>query len=221
MADLTLEILAAICKSILDLSALILTIINGMMLLRIYLLDRPKLVVEPIHPDTYQWFCILPDGEYRGQKTRRYGYLAYIVIANKGLRNVSLRSWRLHLKTKSGKPFELKPLSISEPEVQFPESGLSKSYPVLGIKGLIYDGSTMIDSGSSISGFAYYVAEHTGGPDWNPPTKDGKSTGRIVIESIFGQKCSTEIVFKEMPLEKLRQMIHGIDSIGLNDPFFT
>jgi hypothetical protein len=221
LADLTLEILAGIGKSILDLSALILTVINGIMLLRIYLLDRPKLIVEPISPDAYQWFCILPDGEYRGQKTRRYGYLAYIDIANKGLRNVSLRSWRLLLKTIDGKPLELEPLSIPLPEIQFPKSGIVKRYPVLGVKSLDYDGSTMIASGSSTSGWAYYVVQVCGGPEWNPAMKEGRSAGKIVVQSIFGDKSSTQIVFREVALEKLSQMIQGFESIGLDDPIIT
>lgn len=90
----------------------------------------------------------------------------------------------------------------------------------LGVKSPYYDGSTMIASGSSVSGFAYYVAELFGGPDWNPPIKYGKSTGKVVVRSIFGDETGTDIVFREITLEKLRQVIRGIDTIGLRDPIF-
>ncbi|TKJ47581.1 hypothetical protein CEE34_02940 [Candidatus Aerophobetes bacterium Ae_b3a] len=61
-------------KEILGLSALILSIVNGLMLLRYYLRDRPKLAVHSIHPDVYQWWFKLPSGEFEGNPTRKYGF---------------------------------------------------------------------------------------------------------------------------------------------------
>jgi hypothetical protein len=51
-------------QSILNLSALILAIVNGLILLRNYLRDKPKLEVKPLEPDT-QWFFVLPSGEHQ------------------------------------------------------------------------------------------------------------------------------------------------------------
>lgn len=220
MADILFEVLATIGKSILDLSALVLSIINGIMLLRIYLRDRPRLIVKPVYPDVYQWFSVLPPRKYQGQDVRRYGYLAYVSVTNKGLRDVSLESWYLHVKTKRGKPLELGAVSIQEPVVEFPEAGMSKTYPVLGVKGLHYEGDTMVRSGSGIAGFSYHEAEFFGGEGENPLVESNKTTGKIVVRSVLGDEASTEIVFREIAIEKLRQMIPGIDKITLSDTLF-
>ncbi|MFC1994952.1 hypothetical protein ACFLVK_00915 [Chloroflexota bacterium] len=79
-------------KEFFGLGALILSIVNGLALLRFYLRDKPKLSVHPIHPDVYQWWFKLLGGEYEGKHTRKYGFLAYIGISNHGLRKVSLSS---------------------------------------------------------------------------------------------------------------------------------
>lgn len=152
-----------ILKPILELSALILSLVNGLMLLRNYLRDRPRLGVTAIHPDTYQWFFKLPDGKYENQPTRKYGFLAYISVTNRGLRDVSLDSWHLRVRNVGKKWVELKPLSIPEPRFEIGESGSVKVWPVLGTKGQFHGGDTMIKAGSSVSGFAYYVAEFYGG----------------------------------------------------------
>jgi len=146
-------------KAILELSALILAIVNGIMLLRYYLRDRPKLTVHAIHPETYQWWFVLPGGEFKGKSTRKYGFLAYIGITNKGLRKVSLDSWRLFVRTVGFKEVELKPISIPEPKSILGESDNAKFWPVLGQRGVMYEGGTEIDSGGSIAGMAYYVGE--------------------------------------------------------------
>jgi hypothetical protein len=203
-------------KLILELSALILSIINGLMLLRSYLRDRPKLSVKPIHPGTYQWFFILPNGKCQGQVTRKYGFLTYISISNQGIREVSLSSWHLYVKTIGGKLIELIPMSIPEPQIELGQSGNLKVWPVLGQKGLVNQGNTMVHAGSCVSGFAYYIAELYGGDDWNLLIKSGKTIGKIVVQSIFGNKARVNIVFTEIPLEKAKNMIEGIDKIDLS-----
>ncbi len=90
-------------KEVLGLGALVLSIINGLALLRYHLRDRPKLTIQPVHPDAYQWWFKLPSGEYEGNPSRKYGFLAYIDITNRGLRKVSLDSWRLFIHTALGK----------------------------------------------------------------------------------------------------------------------
>jgi hypothetical protein len=101
-------------KHLLELSALILGLVNGLILLRNYLRDRPKLVVWPIHPDAYQWYFTLPGGNHQGQPTRKYGFLTYMGIANKGIRDVAIESWRLHIKTEGHGWAELRSLSRSK-----------------------------------------------------------------------------------------------------------
>jgi len=200
-------------KEILGLSALILSIVNSLMLLRYYLRDRPKLIVHPIHPDVYQWWFKLPSGEFEGNPTRKYGFLAYIGITNHGLRKVSLESWRLYFRTVGFRQVELKPMSIPEPKADLGDSGNVKFWPVLGQRGLLFSGDTLIDSGTSISGMVYYVAELYGGEAWNPQIKNGKITGKLVIKNVFGKKAHCKIIFSETTLEKVTSMIEGIEKI--------
>ena|SRR5437660_1657184 len=81
-------------KSLLDLSSLFLGIVNALFLLKFYLRDKPKLRVEPIAPQVYQWWFRMPDGRTETQSTRRYGFLAYVSISNRGLRKVELETWK-------------------------------------------------------------------------------------------------------------------------------
>jgi hypothetical protein len=199
-------------KSILELAALILGLVNGLMLLRGYLRDRSILKVEPIHPDTYQWFFRLPEGEHERLTTRRYGFLAYIDVVNCGRRDVSLSGWRLHGTTKGGKRFEMKPMSIPEPQIEIREA-YTKVYPVLGVRGPQFFGDTMVKSGASISGFCYYMAEFVGGPNWDLPVHDGTAALELTVQSVFGSKAKTEIIFTEISLEKADKIIPGIANI--------
>ncbi|MFC1994951.1 hypothetical protein ACFLVK_00910 [Chloroflexota bacterium] len=106
----------------------------------------------------------------------------------------------------------MKPISIPEPKGEL-SIGI-KIWPVLGQKGLSSEGSTVIDSGCSISGMVYYFVEFYGGESWNPKVEEGKITGKFVIEDVFGKKSQTEIVFSEKPLEEVKAMIEGIEGLA-------
>lgn len=201
-----------IFKSILELSALILGLVNGIILLRNYLRDKPKLSVSPIYPNIYQWFFALPNKD-QSQTIRKYGFLTYLSIINRGFRDVSLDSWCLHLKTVGGKWVELNPMSISEPQIELGQSGNLKVYPVLGQKGLYHNEDIMIKAGSSISGFAYFIANFFGEDSWNPLLMGGKAIGKIEVKSIFGNKAGTKILFTKISLEKAKKMVEDIDKI--------
>lgn len=199
-------------REFLGLAALILSIVNGLMLLRHYLRDKAELKVRPVHPDVYQWWFRLPAHKYQGNPTREYGFLAYVTVVNHGLRKVSLDSWNLFIDTPASGEYELKPLNIPEPKVELGESGHVKALPVLGQRGL-FSGETMIDSGDKISGMAYYVAFFWGDGDWNPQIVEGKIKGKFVIKNAFRKKTSCTIVFSEISLEKATSMIPGIEKI--------
>lgn len=200
-------------KPFLELSALILSIVNGLILLISYLRDKPELTVRPVHPNIYQWFFSLPSGKFQEHQTRKYGFLCYISIANKGIRDVSLDYWHLHIKTVGNKWIELNPITIPEPQIELGQSGQIKSWPVLGQKGLYYEGDTMVKAGSSISGFAYYILEFWGTDNWNLKLIDGKAEGKMEIKGVFGKKASVKILFTEIPLEKATKMVKGIDTV--------
>jgi hypothetical protein len=183
------------------------------MLLRIYLNDRPKLTVHPVHPDTYQWWFRLPDGKHENKTTRKYGFLTYIDITNRGLRRVSIDSWRLYIKTNGFRQVELKPISIPEPQGKLGQSGHVKIYRVLGQKGPSYEGDTIIESGTSLSGMAYYTVEFYGKEIWNPQINDKKIKGKLVIRNVFGTKTYTHILFSEVSLSYVKSIIENIDQI--------
>ena len=178
-----------------------------------YTRDGTNLTVCAVHPDTYQWFFTLPSGKYQDQETRKFGFLTYISITNKGTQDVSLASWRLYIKTVGKKWVGLKPISIPEPQIILGQSGQMKIWPVLGQKGVYHQGDTMIKAGSSISGFAYYISEFWGSDSWNLTLKEGKVKGKMEIKGVFGKKSSVEILFTEIPLEKAKQMVEGIDKV--------
>jgi len=200
-------------KEILELSALFLGIVNGWMLLKNYLNDRPKLKVHPVHPDVYQWWFTLPGETCKDGQTRRYGFLVYVGIANSGLRKVSLDSWRLFIPVLPLKQVELRSVNIPEPHGKIGKSGNVKIYPVLGQRGEFFEGNTLIEPGASIIGMAYYTAEFYGTETWNPIIKDNKIEARFIIKDVFGNKKSTKVVFSEVSLDWIKSIIEGIENI--------
>jgi len=204
-----------VAKDFVHLSALILAIINGLILFWRLKRDRPKLRVRPLHPDQYQWWFRLPPGEYQGQSTRKHGFLAYIEITNRGLRDVSFVSWGLRIKTRGGKKLELHEISIPEPRGTAGASENIKFYPVLGQKTPHFEGSTLVKSGASTLGMAYYIAEVYGSEDWDPPiAEDGKVQAKVGIEDAFDNKTSCKITFSEISLERAGEIVPGIARIG-------
>jgi hypothetical protein len=204
---------ANIFLTLLAASALILSVVNGLILVWQFLRDRPKVSVEPIHPKVYQWYFKLPPGEYDGYQTRKFGFLAYLAIANRGLRDVAVNFWHLYIKTKNAGLQELLPYSIPEPRVELGESGMGKVYRVLGASGVFFRQDMMIKSGASVGGFAYYVAEFYGSDEYNPLIVDGEAKAKILIKTVFGNKATTNISFREISLDDATKMVPGIDTI--------
>jgi len=196
---------------LLSLSALILGLVNGLILLWKFYRDRPVLSIEVIHPEVYQWFFPLPPGDYQGQTSRRYGFLLYVGVCNKGLRDVALTSWNLHIKSSNGKWSELKPYAIPEPQTYIGNN--IKSFPVFGIKTQSYDGSTLIKSGDSIAGFAYYVCEYYGNISWDPHIEEKKIQSKLVVTGVYGKKATTDVTLSEISIEKVKSLIPDIDTM--------
>lgn len=200
-------------KSALELSALFLGVVNALMLLKLNLRDKPKLNLEPIHPEVYQWWFKLPAREVEGHQTRGYGFIVYVGISNRGLRKVSLTSWRLVIggQTYQTRKHELKPINM--PEITFPIGPVIKMLPSLGQKTLMFEGDTSVDSGGSISGTAYYIYECWGDEIWDPAIKGGKINGRFIVTDAFGKNTSCKVVFSERPLEKIQAIAPGIEEV--------
>jgi hypothetical protein len=201
-------------KPLLELSALALSIVNGLMLLNFYLRDRARLAAHPIHPEIYQWWFRRPAGNFDGKPTRRYGFIAYIAIQNSGLRKTQLTSWRLSIKTRLGRWNELKPINMPEPSSEI--GNHVKLYPVLGQRGVNFEGGTLVDSGCSTSGMVYYVYECYGGEGWDPEIVNQQITGKFGISDGFNGRARCEVRFCLKPLEYIRSFAPGIETIDEN-----
>jgi len=88
-----------------------------------------------------------------------------------------------------------------------------KTWPVLGQQGISFKGNTLIDSGTSIAGMAYYVAEFYESELWNPVIRDGKVIGDFVITDAFGNSSRTKIIFRGDSIEKVKTLIENIELI--------
>jgi len=195
----------------LQLSGLILSIVNGLMLLRFYLRDRARLTVHPIHPDIYQWWFNLPAREFEGRPTRRYGFVTYVAIQNSGLRKTQLTSWRLFIRSRLGKSHELRPISMPEPSANI--GGHVKLYPVLGQRGPHFDGDTLVDAGCSTSGMVYYIYECYGGTGWDPGAAGQQINATFQVSDGFRRKAKCTIRFTRKTLEEVKAFAPGIDMI--------
>ena len=196
--------------------ALILSVVNTILIVKKLVNEfnnKPKLLIEVLHPDEYQWYFKIPSGLYRGLKTRSYGFLSYVSILNKGSKETSLASWFLDLKIYDNSFSRRHPISIPEPIIKLGKTDNVKILPILGTRGFFHDGSTYIRPGSSISGVSYFFASFYGDDYYNPIFKDNKILGKFVIIDGFGRKTETEILFNEMPIEKIKEMIPDIDKI--------
>ncbi len=200
-------------KSILGLAALILTVLNGYILFHQYLRDKPKLVVKPVHPEAYQWWFRLPDGMYESKKTRVFGFLAYVSIANKGMRNVCVNEWRLIIRFNNKNTEEIKPMNIDYPIVQLGDSEYGKHYSVLGQKTQYSDGETYVVSGACVGGMAYFRIELFGDDSFDPIIINNQITAYFKIKDVFGKKAFTKITFSEKPLDEIKKICKDIDKI--------
>jgi len=50
-------------ERLLALAALVLSIVNGLILVRVHIRDRAKLEISPVHPHMYQWWFVKPKGK--------------------------------------------------------------------------------------------------------------------------------------------------------------
>ena len=195
----------------LELSALLIGLVNGLWLLKFNWRDKPKLRAEPIHPDIYQWWFRLPDGEFQGHPTRAYGFIAYVGIVNRGLRKVSLDSWRLFINGPQTRLFELRAYNM--PEITVPIGTHIKKFPSLGQRTLSFEADSAVDSGASTSGMVYYVYECWGDSVWDPAIRDGKITGKFVITDAFKNTSTCSIEFSERPLNEIKKIADGVEHL--------
>jgi hypothetical protein len=196
--------------------AIVLSVVNTILIFKQLINEfnsKPKLRIEVLHPDLYQWYFKIPSGLYIGLKTRSYGFLSYVSIRNNGLKETSLDSWFLDLKIYDNSFLKRHPISIPEPIIKVGKTDNVKILPVLGTRGLFHDGSTSIRPGNSISGVSYFFVSFYGDDYYSPMFKDNKILGKYVIIDGFGRKTETEILFNEIPLGKIKEMVPDIDKI--------
>lgn len=190
----------------LELSALILSIVNATILIWYFLRDKPKLVLNPVHPEIYQWWFRLPDRKYKGLSTRRFGFLIYPGIANKGLRKTTINEWRLELRLGNFKKEEFKPLNIPQPQLKIGDQ--EKYFNVLGQVGIFSDGKTEIDSGSSISGMVFYTYECYGHDSWNPKVQNNDTIkAKFRVKEVFGNSTMKKLTLRKKTIAEIEKFI--------------
>lgn len=195
-------------EQLLQLGALVLSVVNGLILVRVHIRDKARLRVTPVHPETYQWWFSLPPGKSEGHSTRRVGFVVYVGVANKGYRAVTIDRWRLRVKSVNGQTAELKALTMPEPTVDLGE--IVKVFPVLGQRGASHLGEMRVDSGDSTSGMALYVHEWVGSDAWGPVQKQGEIRGQFVLHDVFGGRAKCWISFRERSFAQMEQVLPGL-----------
>ncbi len=134
-----------------------------------------------------------------------------MAIQNSGLRKTELTSWRLSIRLGLGRSRELKPINMPEPSVNL--GGHVKFYPVLGQKGVSFDGETLVDAGCSTSGMIYYIYECYGGQGWSPRTTGEQITATFRVSDGFNRKARCTVSFKRKSLEEMIAFAPGIEMI--------
>ncbi|MDX2094772.1 MAG: hypothetical protein SFW64_02370 [Alphaproteobacteria bacterium] len=201
-------------KTVLPAAALILSVVNGAILLRNYLRDKAKLIVTPVHPEIYQvWIRLRDVVADDGRAFRRYAFISYFGVANCGVRDVAVDGWRLHIRNRLRivnrwhKSKELKPYNLPEPQCLLGEH--IKLIPAFGQRTQNFpNNENMVRSGDSISGIACWMYSVWGGEGWSPKTdKNNNITATLKIKSVFGKKSKCRLVFREFTIERLKKMM--------------
>jgi len=203
-------------SNILPAAALILSVVNGFILLSNYLRDVPKLVISPVHPETYQCWLQLEDTKKEDKVLRRYVFLSYFGVANRGLRDVAVNEWRLHIQNRLGliqfysKKKELLPYNLPEAQCIIGEHvKLIRSFGQ--ITQNFQGDSNMIKSGDSTSGMACWMYSVWGDEGWNPKTdKYDRVKATLKIRDVFGKRTQCQLIFQRTTLENLKKMIPTI-----------
>ena len=189
-----------------------LAFVNGLILLMQTIKDRPILRIEAVHPEVYQWYFRIPSGEYKGYATRKYGFLVYFDVINRGRRSVQVDTWSLKVRSKSGSPEKLKPYSIPEPSIKLGKAG-TKVWPVFGIPGPHTSGSTVVRPGEAVGGFAYYVMMYYGTSEYDLLVGERGVQATLEVTSILRQKARKTFLLKEIELKKVQEMLPNIQTI--------
>ena len=88
-----------------------------------------------------------------------------------------------------------------------------KLWPVLGQRDLHFEGDTVVEPGTSISGMAYYIYHVWGDPGFDPRIIGGEVSATLTVTNVFGQSSSCRLRLKERPLSEIQKMAPGIERI--------
>lgn len=190
----------------------VLAFVNGLILLIKAIKDRPILRIKAVHPEVYQWYFRIPSAKYKGYATRKYGFLIYFDVINRGHRSVQVDTWTLKVRSKSRSSEKLKPYSIPEPSMKLGE-GSTKVWPVFGIPGPHTPGSTVVRPGEAVGGFAYYVLAYYGTPEHDLLVEKRGVQVTLEVTSILRQKARKTFLLEELDLKKVQEMIPNIEAI--------
>lgn len=204
-------------ESILPNASLALSVINGSILLSNFWSDKSKIIVTPVHPNVYQKWVRISDIQVENKTVRRYAFISYFSVANKGKRNVAINQWRLHIKNRLSifqqihKSQELLPFNI--PEIEIPQNKEhSKIIRVWGQSTPNYSNSSaMIESGNSNLGMSCWIYEVYGEKAWSPKISKKKYIkAKLKVKDVFGKYSNCTLYFAHISLESLQERMPSL-----------
>jgi hypothetical protein len=159
---------------------------------------------------------MLPAGTYKGLPTRNYGILVYLRVANAGLRKVQLQSWKLAVRTGLLR-LEWMP-AMNMPAVELELGPVLKRVPILGQMSDKFNGNTVVESGCSVSGLAFFNLEAYGGNRFDPKAiqriEHARSLDvRVCVTDCFGKRWNSKFTLAEKSFAEMNRRIPNIDRI--------
>jgi len=201
---------------ILNSSALLLSIVNGLILVFNFLKNRPNIVLNPKLSENPEnnYFFVMPTLETNGLAIRRYCFITYITIINRGSRSTSLLSWELQVII-GDKKVRLLPVTVPSIQFAFSEAGIMKKFTPLGMgdkkEGLL------LQSGEIKRGFSCYIIEFISNRDLKIDPNGGKIKAKMIITDSFGKEITTSCSITEISYSIGNLMIPGVGDIFLDE----
>lgn len=203
-------------ERILTLSALFLSITNAIFILRQFLRDKPILRLRVIYPDDFQWWFEHKIVYHAGAQQIKLGFLVYMSISNKGLRDTTLDLWNLNVKRRDGRKETLNPLSIPQPkQVLTLSSGdiYTRCFRALGLADEKSSEYSSLTSGEALAGWAYYVLSGIEGESDMPAIENDEVRVIFEVKDVFGKGAKQEVLLRKVELEHVKQFIQGIEDL--------
>lgn len=200
-----------VIKNYLGLAALILSIMNGLILIQNYLNNKPKIKLES-NGDDMMWWTKLPTMYEGSNEVITYGFFVYAHIQNRGIKRVKISKWWIKVKDVANNYRTLNrlPIPICEEKLR---DGSIRLFPVLGNTNKTLSGNTMIEQGDGISGFAFYADQQYSqeGSEVYILNEKNEMKVRFYVKDGYGKTRSKYFNLKYVDFSSIENIMPGID----------